>query len=139
MSRGTDPLVHSQRRVSAPLRAVFIVHGVVTLAAAVVLVVAPRAIPSAVNIPVDRAAFLLCYLLAATELAIALMSFGAVHLRDPAAVRLIVLVFIAFHLATGLLEILYLTYSPASAALIANVVVRFGAAGVFAAALRSAW
>lgn len=132
MPRSTDPPVHSQWRVSAPLRTVFIIHGVATLAAAVVLAVAPGAIPSTVNIPLDRAGFLLCYLLAATELAIALLSFGAVRLTDRAAVRLIVMVFIAFHLTTGVLELGYLTYTPASPALIANAVVRFGAAGVFA-------
>ena len=44
------------------LRAVFVVHGLITLAGAVVLTVFPTAIPSAVGITVERPDYLLVYL-----------------------------------------------------------------------------
>ena len=119
------------------LRPLLIVHGVVTLAAAVVLVVLPAAIPAAVGIPVGVNAYLLCYFLAAAELAIGMLSLGAVRLADVTALRLIVDVFIVFHLATAGLEVMYVVLTSENPVLLANIAVRVFVAAVFFAARRS--
>jgi hypothetical protein len=124
-------------RVRTFLRALFLVHGVVTLAAAMVLVVVPAAIPATVGIAIDAEGFLLSYFLAAAELAIALLSFGAAWLTDVPALRLIVVVFIVFHLATAGLEIAYLGFTAASPVLLANIAIRIAAAALFFFAWRT--
>ena len=113
-------------------RVIFVVHGVITLAAAIVLAVLPAAIPRTVGITLARDEYLLPYFLAAAELGIGLLSLGAARLRDPDAIRLIALSFAAFHGATALLEIVHLSLAGMSTVLIANIVVRVIAAGVFA-------
>jgi hypothetical protein len=118
-------------------RAVFVVHGVVTLAAAVVLAAFPAAIPATVGNAIEPDAYLLSYFLAAAELGIAVLSIGAARLADPAAIRLIAAGFAAFHLATAALELLYLALDGVSAVLIANIVVRLVAGVVFVLVWRS--
>ena len=115
---------------------VFIVHGVITLAAAVVLAVAPAAIPATVGIELAPDGYLLSYFLAAAELAIGVLSLGAARLTDPRAVGLIVATFVVFHLSTALLEGVSLFSAAPSAVLIANLVVRLLAAAVFVVAWR---
>jgi hypothetical protein len=112
-------------------RGLFITHGVVTLAAAVVLVVVPAVIPSAVGISMDADEYLLSYFLAAAEICIAVLSLAAVRLRHAGAVRLIALSFATFHGATAILEVVYTLAEGGSAVLLANIVVRVIAAGAF--------
>jgi hypothetical protein len=112
-------------------RGTFIVHGVVTLAAAVVLVVVPAVIPSTAGISMDADEYLLSYLLAAAELCIAVLSLAAVRLRDASAVRLIALSFATFHGATAILEVVYTLAEGTSAVLLANIAVRVIAAVAF--------
>jgi hypothetical protein len=112
-------------------RGTFIVHGVVTLAAAVVLVVVPAVIPSTAGISMDADEYLLSYLLAAAELCIAVLSLAAVRLRDASAVRLIALSFATFHGTTAILEVVYTLAESGSAVLLANIMVRAIAAGAF--------
>ena len=123
-------------RVSGLLRIVLIVHGLVTLAAAVVLAVLPAAIPATVGIELEPDAYLLSYFLAAAELAIAMLSLGATRLTDPAAVGLIVAVIVVFHLSTAVLEVVYLLFAPVTGVLIANIAVRVVAAAIFVFAWR---
>lgn len=61
-------------RAPKTLAAVFVVHGLITLAGAIVLTVFPTAIPSAVGIHLERPEYLLAYLVGATELAVAVLS-----------------------------------------------------------------
>jgi hypothetical protein len=124
-------------RMGGFLRVLFLVHGVVTLAAAVVLIVLPAAIPATVGIAIDADGFLLSYFLAAAELAMALLSFGAARLTDIPALRLIVVVFIVFHLATAGLEIAYLSFTAASPVLLANIAIRIVVAVLFFLAWRT--
>lgn len=124
------------RRVSGLLRIVLIAHGIITLAAAIVLVVAPAAIPATVGIELDADGFLLSFFLAAAELSIAMLSLGATRLTDPAAVGLIVAVFVVFHLSTAVLEIVFLLFTPVTGVLLANIVVRIVAAAIFVLAWR---
>ena len=123
-------------RVSGLLRIVLIVHGLVTLAAAVVLAVLPAAIPATVGIDLDPKAYLLSYFLAAAELAIAMLSLGTTRLTDPTAVGLIVAVIVVFHLSTAVLEVVYLLFAPVTGVLIANIAVRVAAAAIFVFAWR---
>lgn len=117
-------------------RIIFIVHGVVTLAAAIVLAVFPAAIPSTVGLSIGSGAYLLSYFLAAAELGIGVLSLGAAHLSDPTAIRLIAVSFAAFHAATAILETVYIVIEGASAVLIANIVVRVIAAVAFLLVVR---
>lgn len=113
------------------LRAVFMVHGVITLAGAFVLTVFPTAIPSEAGIPITRPDYLLVYLVAAAELAVAVLSFGATRITDWAALRLIVTTFVVLHSASGVLDIAYMAVTQPNATLIANTVLRFAVVAVF--------
>jgi hypothetical protein len=99
------------------------VHAIATLAAAIVLVLAPTAIPRTVGIIIPPSAFLLCHLLAAAELCIGVVSWGARHLTDAKAIRLVAASFIVFHGASALLE-LWALVNGLSARILANVAVR---------------
>jgi hypothetical protein len=117
-------------RLVMVLRLLFTVHATLTVAAGIVLVIAPAAIPHAVGIIVTPPAFLLCYLLAAAELCIGLISWGARNLTDTHAIRLIATSFIVFHGASALLEIRAFM-AGVSSGIWANVVVRFVAVAFF--------
>ena len=101
-------MTETTMRAPSLLRAVFVVHGLITLAGAVVLTVFPTAIPSAVGITLERPDYLLVYLVGAAELAVAVLSFGATRLTDPAALRLIVTTFVVLHGASGILDLVYM-------------------------------
>ena len=118
-------------------RILLIVHGIITMAAAVVLAVLPAAIPATVGISIDVEGWLLSYFLAAAELAIALLSLGAVRLGNAAALRLIFDVFIVFHLSTAALEVLYLALTEVTPVLVANVAIRLVASALFLIARRT--
>ena len=120
------------------LRAVFVVHGLITLAGAAVLMVFPTAIPSAVGITLERPDYLLVYLVAAAELAVAVLSFGAARLTDPDALRLIVATLVVLHLTSGILDLVYMGITQVNATMIANSVLRFTVVVVFLVVWRSA-
>ena len=130
-------MTETMTRAPRPLRAVFVVHGLITLAGAVVLAVFPTAIPSAVGITIGRPDYLLVYLVAAAELAAAVLSFGAVRLTDPAALRLVVMTFVVLHSASGILDLVYMTMTDVSATMIANTIARFTVVVVFLIAGRT--
>jgi hypothetical protein len=113
------------------LRAVFFVHGLITLAGAFVLIAFPTAIPSAVGITITRSDYLLVYLVAAAELAVAVLSFGAIRITDWAALRLIVTTLVVLHLASGILDIVYMALTHVDGTLIANTALRFAVVAVF--------
>jgi hypothetical protein len=120
------------------LRAVFVAHGLITLAGAAVLMVFPTAIPSAVGITVERPDYLLVYLVAAAELAVAVLAFGAARLTDPDALRLIVATLVVLHLTSGLLDIVYMGVTQVNATMIANAVLRFTVVVILVAVWRFA-
>jgi hypothetical protein len=131
-------MTDSTTRVPTLLRAVFVVHGLITLAGAVVLTVFPTAIPSLVGIDLQKPEYLLVYLVGAAELAVAVLSFGATRITDPAALRLIVATFVVLHGASGVLDLVYMGVVGPKAAMIGNAVLRFVVVAVFIAAWRSA-
>ena len=120
------------------LRAVFVVHGLITLAGAIVLTIFPTAIPSAVGITIERPEYLLVYLVAAAELAVAVLSFGATRLTDPAALGLVVTTFVVFHGASGILDVVYMGVVGPNATIIVNTVLRFTVVAVFLIVWRAA-
>lgn len=105
-------------------------HALVTFAAGVVLIVAPGVIPSFVGIQVDHQANLLCYLLGASELSLAVLSYFSRKLSDKQALQLICLTFIVFHSLTAIVEV-YAFSQGASARIWANVLVRMIVTGLF--------
>jgi hypothetical protein len=105
------------------LRTLLVAHGFITLAAAIVLVVAPGLIPSVVGIDLEPRADVLAYLLAGAEFGLAVLSFGASRVADSRALRLIVWSLIAFHGSSGVLEV-YAYAQGASVAIIGNVAAR---------------
>lgn len=114
---------NSTSAVPDNLRILFAVHALLTLAAGVVLIVAPELIPGAVGIKLEPNAYLLCYLLAAAELSIAYLSWSGKKISDVRALRFIITAFIVFHAASGILEI-YASAASANAIIRGNVVVR---------------
>lgn len=115
------------------LRVVLLVHGLITLAGACVMTAYPTAIPSAVGIAIDRSDYLLVYLAAAAELAVAVLSFGAIRLSDPGALRLVVATFVVLHLVSGVFNLVYMGQTQANQTLIVNTVLRFTVVAVFVA------
>ena len=123
----TETTTHAPRL----LRAVFVAHGLITLAGAVVLAVFPTAIPSTVGITVERPQYLLVYLVGAAELAVAVLSFGATRLTDKAALRLVVTTFVVLHGASGVLDLVYMGVIGPNTTVIVNTVLRFTVVAVF--------
>jgi hypothetical protein len=93
------------KRNRITLRLLFTLNAIATIAAAIVLVLAPTAIPRTVGIIITPSAFLLCYLLAAAELCIGVVSWGARELTDAKALRVVVTSFIVFHGASAIFEL----------------------------------
>ena len=120
------------------LRVVLVMHGLITLAGAGVLMVFPTAIPAVVGITLERPEYLLVYLVGAAELAVAVLSFGAARLTDWAALRLIVTALVVLHLASGVLNLVYMGLTELNGTMIANTVARFVVVVVFVAVWRSA-
>lgn len=105
------------------LRRLLVVHAILTFAAGIVLIAAPDLIPGAVGIHIEPSANLICYLLAAAELCITVLSWGGRRLSDAKALRVIVWAFLIFHASSGVLEI-YAFAGGLSAAIWGNVAVR---------------
>jgi hypothetical protein len=99
------------------------IHAAVTFAAGVVLIAAPDLIPSAVGIRIDPGSYLMCYLLAASELSLAALSWGGRTLTDMKSLRVIVWACLVLHASSGILEI-YVFAQGLSAAIWSNVALR---------------
>jgi hypothetical protein len=113
------------------LRALLMVHGFITLAAGIVLAVAPGLIPSTVRIHLEPNAHLIVYLLAGAEFGFATLSFGGSRLTDPRALQLIAWSCIAFHGSSGILEI-YAYTQGLSIIIMGNVAARVIIIALFA-------
>ena len=120
------------------LRVVFALHGLITLAGAVVLTVFPTAIAAMVGITITRGDYLLVYLVAAAELAVAVLSFGAIRITDWAAVTLIVTTLVVLHATSGILDVVYMALTKPTATMVSNTVLRFAVVAVFLVVWRAA-
>ena len=105
------------------LRTLLVVHGSVTLAAGIVLVVAPDLIPRAIGVHLDPSANVVAYLLAGAEFGLAVLSFGGSRLTDPQALRLVVWSCIAFHSTSCVLEV-YAFVQGVSVGILGNICTR---------------
>jgi hypothetical protein len=114
------------------LRKLLILHGVITLAAAVVLAVSPGLIPSMAGVSLTPDAYLLAYLLSGAEFGIAFVSFGGSRLADPGALRMIAGSCMIFHATSALLEIYAICRQQGNRVLVANVVARLIIIALFA-------
>ena len=112
------------------LRVLLALHALATLAAGTVLVVAPGAIPGAVGIHVAADTYLVCYLLAAAEFGLAVLSWGARSVTDVKALRVIVVAIVLVHAASGLLET-YAFMRGVSGTIWGNIAFRALAVGLF--------
>lgn len=79
------------------LTVLFAINGVGAGAAAVVLALAPGAIPTVAGISIDPSQNLLPYLLAAAELALASLAISAMRSQSPEVKRVTVGVLVVFH------------------------------------------
>jgi hypothetical protein len=112
------------------LKILLTIHAIVTLAAGVVLIIAPTAIPKTVDIHISPEEYLLSYFLGAAELGIAYLSFYSRKINDKYALRVIIATFIVFHTATGMLEI-YGLLQGVSFKIIGNIILRLVVIGLF--------
>lgn len=87
------------------LQTLLFLHGLVTLAAGIVLLIDPNLIPEVVGIHLPSTAYLVPYLLGTAELCIAAISFGATKFKDAVALRSVSWSFIILHGSTALVEI----------------------------------
>ncbi|GAA3681747.1 hypothetical protein GCM10022224_052520 [Nonomuraea antimicrobica] len=112
------------------LRLLLTLHGLVTLAAGVVLVAAPGLVPSAVGVSVPEDAYLVCYLLGAAELAVSFLSFAARNLRHSEGTRLVAWTLVVFHGCTAAVEV-YAFARGLHAGIWANVALRLAVIALF--------
>jgi len=113
------------------LRRLLVVHGFITLAAAIVLAVAPGVIPAVVGIHFGPSANLIAYLLAGAEFGFAVLSFGGSRLVDPQGLRFVAWSCIAFHASSGVLE-LYAYAQGTNVMVLGNVAARVIIVALFA-------
>jgi hypothetical protein len=106
------------------LRVLFLVHAIITLAAGIVLIVAPALIPGTVEMSLTKEQYLLSYFLAASEIAIAWLSFFSRNSSDVKLLRLAASTIIVFHLSTAVLEVYALSTGNVNGKIIGNVVLR---------------
>jgi hypothetical protein len=85
------------------LRAMFLVNAFAALSAAIVLVVSPNAIPGVAGLHLDPDEFLLCYLLAGAEAAIAMLCIYAFCSRCEEVTRVAAMTLIVLHASTSAL------------------------------------
>jgi hypothetical protein len=105
------------------LSKLLLITAIFTFAAGVVLIVAPNAIPGAIGIHLDRSAYLVCYLLGASELSLAVLCYCGGTLTDPGALRVVAATCLVFHASSAAVEI-YAFTQGASAAVWGNVAIR---------------
>ena len=124
----------SERRARRGLTVLFALNAVAAAAAAVVLALAPGAIPSIAGIAIDRSQNLLPYLLAAAELALASLAALAIRSHNPEVKRLATSVLIIFHAASAVAGVAAVTQG-AGVVVSLNVVVRMVMVGALAACI----
>jgi hypothetical protein len=113
------------------LRTLLVIHGLITMAAVVVLTVAPGLIPSFAGVHLEPSAAMVAYLLAGAEVGLAVLSFGGSRLTDPQGLRLVVWSCIVFHGSSSALEI-YAYAQGASVVILGNAAARAAIIVLFA-------
>jgi hypothetical protein len=114
------------------LRKLLIIHGVITLAAAIVLTVFPELIPRMAGVRLEANGYLLAYLLAGAEFGIAFLSFGGSRLSEPRGLRLVAGACMVFHAASALLETYAAIRQTGNSLLVVNIAARLIIIALFA-------
>jgi hypothetical protein len=99
----------SENMAQRALVAIFALNAVAAAAAAIVLALAPGAIPSVAGIAIDRSQDLMPHLLAAAELAIAALAALAIRSPSTEVKRVVVIVLIIFHAGSAVAGIVAVT------------------------------
>lgn len=102
---------------------ILLMHSIMTCLAGIMLIVSPSIIPDTVEVHVQKNQYLLCYLLAAAEFAIAYLSFSSRKINDFAILKPIIITLIIFHASTMALEIVSIT-NGVSLTLLGNIIAR---------------
>jgi len=90
------------RNLRGRFRAVLLaVNAVAAALAALVLVISPATIPAIAGVHIDKDQYLLCYLLAGSEFAIAAMCWFALRSGQASALQIAIATLIALHLTTA--------------------------------------
>jgi hypothetical protein len=105
------------------LNRLLLINAFFTFAAGIVLIIAPGLIPGAVGIHLDPGAYLVCYLLGASELSLAALCYYGRALKGGEAMKVVIVTCMVFHISSGMVEI-YAFARGASIAVLANVLVR---------------
>lgn len=112
------------------LSRLLLIHAIIVFAAGFALIVAPGMIPAAVGVLVDPSAYLICYLLGASQLSIGVLSLYGSSPRQSESTRVIVLTIIVFHISSVIVEILAFAHGVSSVIWI-NIAARAIAIGLF--------
>lgn len=83
------------------LRKLLLVNAVFTFAGGVILFAVPSQIMSAVGVHIDPSAYFVYYLLGASALSFAVLSYRGRTLRDANALQVVALTFFVFHAASA--------------------------------------
>ncbi|HLP52055.1 MAG TPA: hypothetical protein VK154_14300 [Chitinophagales bacterium] len=102
---------------------ILLMHAIMTCAAGLMLVIKPSVIPDTVDVHVRENQYLLCYLLAAAQFAIAYLSFSSRKITDFVILKHILVTLIIFHASTMVLEIISIT-NGVSLTLLGNIIAR---------------
>lgn len=113
-----------------PIHVLLRLHAVATFCAAWVLVLAPSWIPSVVGMQLQEPQYLICYLLAAAELAMAYLSWQGARINEAWTLKIIIQTFMVLHASSLVLE-LYVWFHTMSGALFANCVFRLMVCALF--------
>jgi len=89
------------------LKKLLLIHAIITLAAGIVLVIAPSLIPKTVNIEPLPNQYLLCYFLRASEIGIAYLSFFSRFIKDKYALRIVSEIFYRISYSDGYTRIIW--------------------------------
>ena len=86
----------------ALVRPLLAVNGVACLAAGIVLIARPAAIPALAGIAIGPGQTFLCYLLAACEFGLASLAWMAWPARSPESLRMVLIAFLVVHLVSAI-------------------------------------
>lgn len=117
--------------MSLAFRILLVVNAVATLAAGVVLLLFPAAIPATVGIVLPSEANFVAWLLGSAELGLAALCALALRLTDRGALRLVAWTMLVSHLSAALADALALAQGLAPVAIGTNLAIRLLMAALF--------
>lgn len=95
-------LVDPSTRCAPPMRWLLWLQAAAAAATGVTLIAAPKLIPSSAGLHINADSYSLCYLIAASELSLAMLSWRALSAPDARTLHLIGRYFVVFHSLSAL-------------------------------------